>query len=240
MKTGSLQRSLLLLLALLAFIAFLRLGFWQLDRARYKDSLTEALDTARSHEPERVATITELAGLERYFPVRVEGRFDRHTLLLDNRIRDGRVGVEVISPLRLSDAGGWLLVNRGWLPLPPDRTLPEIETPEEVLVIEGMLDHWPAVGVQMGNYPELGQYPVILVPWLDQARVEGMLGDMVSERMLLLSPESAFGYSRDWQIRSMPGSRHRGYAVQWFGLAAALVVITLILMLRNLRRPNHE
>ena len=44
------------------------------------------------------------------------------TVLLDNRIHAGRVGYEVVMPLRLGDSRMHVLVNRGWIAGTGDRT----------------------------------------------------------------------------------------------------------------------
>ena len=48
--------------------------------------------------------------------------------------------------------------------------------------------------------------------------------------MLRLDPALSLGYARDLDVLSgaMPPEHHRGYAVQWFAMAAALLIATLI------------
>ncbi len=45
------------------------------------------------------------------------------------------------------------------------------------------------------------------------------------------------GYVRTWSPPGFPPMRHIGYAVQWFALALALLVIYLV---TNLRQGRHE
>ena len=47
----------------------------------------------------------------------------------------------------------------------------------------------------------------------------------VIDGLLLLDENAAGGFPRDWHSLGLPPSRHYGYAVQWFALAAALTVI---------------
>ena len=56
--------------------------------------------------------------------------------------------------------------------------------------------------------------------------------------MLKLDPASPLGYTRDLDIlpNTLPPERHLGYAVQWFGLALAVLVTALVLSLRRGRR----
>src|SRR5687768_2143218 len=55
----------------------------------------------------------------------VRGQFlHQHTLLLDNRLRQGRPGYEVLTPLALEDGRTHVLVNRGWVAAGASRDTP--------------------------------------------------------------------------------------------------------------------
>ena len=48
--------------------------------------------------------------------------------------------------------------------------------------------------------------------------------------LLLVSHNASFGYLRDWKPNVMAPEKHQAYAVQWFSVAiACLVVFTLLL-----------
>ena len=62
------------------------------------------------------------------------------------------------------------------------------------------------------------------------------LGYPLAAWLVVLDPAAPHGYVREWKI--VPGltpDRHRGYAFQWFALAAALFAIWMIV---NLKRPR--
>ena len=65
----------------------------------------------------------------------------------------------------------------------------------------------------------------------------------LAPRILKLDPAQALGpgpaYARDLDIlpNTLPPERHLGYAVQWFGLALAVLVTALVLTFRKTRRP---
>jgi len=52
--------------------------------------------------------------------------------------------------------------------------------------------------------------------------------------VLRLAPESEHGYRRDWTTVAFGPERHLGYAVQWFALAAAMLVILIILVRKKI------
>jgi cytochrome oxidase assembly protein ShyY1 len=51
----------------------------------------------------------------------------------------------------------------------------------------------------------------------------------------LLDPAIPLGYARDLDVlpNTLPPERHLGYAVQWFGLALAVLVTALVLTFRK-------
>jgi len=53
--------------------------------------------------------------------------------------------------------------------------------------------------------------------------------------ILLLDSEQQDGYVRDWNTLPFGPERNVGYAVQWFGLAVALLIIYLVVNTRKAR-----
>ena len=86
------------------------LGWWQLERAETKSRFESAyLDqiSALAYEPGPTA--------EDFARLKLSGRYDGDRyFLLDNAIRRGQAGYEVLHPLLL-DTGERGLVNRGWV-----------------------------------------------------------------------------------------------------------------------------
>ncbi len=116
----------LVVLALLPVLV--TLGFWQLGRGEQKRELLASYAERRVAEP---LTLDELqaANDPAFRRVQLHGRFDAaHSLLLDNRMHEGKVGVELLQPFLDQASGQWLLLNRGWLPWPDRRTPPAFNT----------------------------------------------------------------------------------------------------------------
>lgn len=117
----------LVVLALLP--GLIALGCWQLRRADEKRAL---LDTYTERQIEAPAAAAQLRQLPdpAFYPVHLYGSFDaEHSLLLDNQMRDGKPGVELLQPFHDQASGQWLLVNRGWLPWPDRRVPVRFDTP---------------------------------------------------------------------------------------------------------------
>ena len=214
-------------------LAFLGLGRWQLERADYKRA--------------RLAAFAHAAFIERLDPavtappfarVRLQGSFDpeRH-LLVDNQVLRGRAGVHVLTPFHPAVGGVTILVNRGWLPMPPDRSaLPAVPTPAGTLWIRGHLEALRKPGVMLGapDQPKPGQWPQLLT-YPDMNEIEKALGTTLYPQVLYLDADSPGGFQgRDWQPVTMGPERHTAYAVLWFALALTGLAAWTVL---SLRRP---
>ena len=230
----------LLMLALL-----LSAGFWQLRRAEEKRAV--AVEQAyRADKPVLILEpdITATASLERWRHrlARVRGsyRSDRQ-YLLDNRTHRHAAGYHVLTLLRLQDSDVHLLVNRGWLPVGPDRRqLPEISVGEHASTQDGMIVAPPASGLVLGESGyEDSRWPRV-VQHLDLDRIQAQLGKPLLPFVLRLAPDADFGYAREWHVRiGLSPERHVGYAVQWFALAAALVALSLWVAVKRQPEEHH-
>jgi cytochrome oxidase assembly protein ShyY1 len=172
------------------------------------------------------------------------GRFPAlPTLLLDNQRRGDAVGVHVFAIFQ-PDHGEALLVDLGWLPLQGDRKLPDVRLPAGEQTVAGLLTPPPSPGFALGPaYVEKDPPgPAAGRRWLltrvDLDALSKGLRLQLSPRVLRLDPALPIGYTRDLDVlpNTLPPERHRGYALQWFGLALAMVVITLLLGFRRQRK----
>lgn len=209
----------LLVLALLPLL--IGLGCWQLQRAEDKRALLDE-QAAQARAPALSLVELESAGRPAFRRVRLAGHFDgRHSLLLDNRQRDGRVGVELLQPFFDRASGRWVLLNRGWLPWPDRRTPPAFETPDGELQLLATLYRPPGSSFLLGAGAPGEGWPR-LVNAVDAAGLWRELGRAGLADELRLQPGPA-SYLGDWPLVSMGPEKHLGYAVQWFALAATLL-----------------
>jgi len=205
----------------------LALGNWQLTRAAEKEQALELLDARRKAPPASLAEFgTQDAAKLDARRVLLRGRYlPEKSFLLDNRVLDGRVGYELLMPFADS-AGTTVFVNRGWLQARSTRDkLPEITTPSGTLELLGELyvtsgdartelfatDGWPSV-VQAVDVPALS------------ARA----GVQAFPHVVRLAPEQPGVTPANWPRVNMNPDRHRAYAMQWFLMAIALLIIFVI------------
>ena len=210
------------------------LGFWQLSRADEKRVLLAEFEARRQADPVAVTDLERLADLA-HVRIRLQGQFDAgHSLLLDNRVRGGQVGVELLQPFYDQPSGLWLLVNRGWLPWPDRRQAPRYSTPEQPLELVARVYVPPGSTFQLQADPTTSTWPK-LVTALDPERLWRQLGrgGLAYEVRLEAGPAA---YQTQWPLVAMGPEKHTGYAVQWFALAAALFCLYLYFGWHNARQ----
>lgn len=230
------RRALVVLVAAgVGIAAAVSLGNWQLHRAERKLELQAQRDAADRAAAAEV-TAGDLAGLAGRTPLRVKlrGRFvHERTVWLDNRMMDGRAGFFVVTPLRLEGTGIAVLVMRGFVARDPaDRQrLPVIGKPQGEVVVEGIaLAEAPRL-LDLGAGPPPGPLPAI---WqnLDYAAFEHASGYRVARIVVEQTSDSGDGLARHWPRPSTGVEKHRGYAFQWYALAALLAVLAAVAVFR--------
>jgi len=226
------------ILVLLLFPGLVALGFWQLARAEEKRELLAA------HQARQQAAAVSLDELEQqpnpaYQRVQLQGFFDaRHPLLLDNRTRAGKAGVEVLQPFYDQASGLWLLLNRGWLPWPDRRTPPVFATPDTPLRLQATIYVPLGEALHLQATAETASWPRLVTEVKPDALWQQLgRGGLSYEVRLQPGPAS---FQADWPVVAMSPDKHLGYAVQWFALAAALLGLFIYLGLSNARETRHE
>jgi surfeit locus 1 family protein len=227
-------------LTIVLIAALLGLGRWQLRRADAK----RALDDMFAAGADATQTIDrETQPLPRYQHIEASGAYDSaRQVLIDNMSSgQGRAGYYVITPFALR-GGGWILVNRGWVPLGASRAdKPQVAVPQGPRELRGRTDDLPRAGLQLGPLAPLAPpYPVV-ASFPTHAEIAGLLHERAWSRaaaVVLLDPGEPDGYLRQWQAPGFPPMRHVAYAVQWFGLALTLAVIYVVTNVR--RAPSVD
>jgi len=201
------------------------LGRWQLHRAAEKQALWDAF--ARGASAPIALPVTPAP---RYSRVRVTGHYlPERQFLLDNMVHAGVAGYRVLTVLARDD-GPPVLIDRGWVALGASRSqLPDISVGDEERSITGRVDETPRAGAtlpapQSVSWPRVLNYPPMLV-------MEHALGRPLYPQIILLDPDQADGYLRDWHAPGFPPARHLGYAATWFAMAVTLLILYLYLSL---------
>jgi surfeit locus 1 family protein len=222
--------------ATIAFCALtVSLGLWQTRRASEKEALQARLERLGAERP--LALPARLIAPDDYALRHVVARgvyADRFTILLDNRVHRGRAGFHVVSPLLITGGNVHVLVNRGWIAAGRTRAeLPEAPTPAGEQTVEGLAT------VPTGRVYELAANTVEGPVWqnlpLERYRAWSKLE--LQPIVIQQTNDAGDGLVREWDRPDAGADRHRGYALQWFALAALAVVLYVVL---NLKRPANR
>ena len=230
--------------AVLAIAAFSWLGVWQLDRAGEKERRGGTFASRTSDAPillnERLsATLSEFEPeWWRYRRVEVSGEpLGTRQYLLDNRTRSGVAGYHVYVPMLVTGPERLVLVNRGWTETGPSRDhRPDVSLGTTDLVVSGIVDY-PRRTLLLGDdgYAQ-STWPKV-VQRLDLEKTARDLGRKVLPFVVLMDAELPHGFVREWTpYLGIGPSRHRGYAFQWFSLAATVAVVWIVVKVRGVLR----
>ena len=222
--------------AALGFLLLLGLGFWQIERLGWKEALIAQRNEALGASPVAPPENLEDARALEFHPVHVSGRFlNGDEMPVAAISRRGEAGFHVVTPFRLEN-GEILLIDRGFVPV-------RLKSPEsrKAGLIEG-----EATVTGLLRVPSL---PGPFVPANDLARNTWFTVDipaMAKARGI----ENALPFYLDADAAPVPGgypvgaqtetdlpNSHLQYAITWFALAAGLVGVYILFVIRRLREP---
>lgn len=211
--------------AVLATLATLSLGQWQLNRAAEKRAIQEqrdqqgersALDNAAF-----MALSTPLEELHR--PVQLKGHWlADQTVFLDNRQMNAKPGLYVITPLKIEGSSAVVVVQRGWIARNfEDRTqLPKVRTLTGTVVVEGRIAPPPSKLYELGG-PDSG----VIRQNLDLSLFSTETGLPLLSMSIQQSGAASDGLLREWPVVGTGVEKHYGYAFQWFALSALIALL---------------
>ena len=240
------------------FCVFISLGFWQLDRAAQKVEMLSALDEKRNQRPiEHVKDVGELVEDIDGTPVRLRGEYlSERAILLDNVVLGGKVGFDLLVWFREAETNRLFLVNRGFIAMGRTRA----EVPQMPLIkaeTDSLTGHIYArrydepsllAPVSIGSEDDLVAKSQ-RVRIAQQAAPEFLAaGDfsisadfnVVYPYLIRLTLDDPNGLPRNWILANIMPEKHTGYAIQWFLMAFAIVVLFVRLALKNESTKNEK
>lgn len=228
----------LILLFIVFFPLLISLGLWQLDRAEEKRQLQRNFLLAK----QKPAIQWDSHNLENYRLISETGYFDQKRYwLLDNRVNNGKVGFDVIMSFTSRDKT--LFVNRGWVQGDISRkSLPVFDTPKGLVKIIGRV----YLPLNQKKLSRPSQWPKIMGS-MDLEAMSLELSVASPGGVVRLQGDSQGALITGWPEVNVSVEKHQGYAVQWFAMAVALLVLLLnassniaLLIHRAVTQRNHK
>ena len=204
----------------------LSLGFWQLDRAEEKAALIDRLEARRTIPaitPQSALRLPEEELADRQ--VVMDARFTPNRfVLLDNRLRGGKFGYEVVAFAQVDQLA--VALNLGWVRGDPSRqTRPDVVLPNGVQTVSGRLYQPSGDAFMLGENRLPAEFPGVvqqltLSAWQDE--LQSRLEHPVFPLEIRVDEFESVAFDATWAIVNQTPAKHQGYAVQWFTMAAAL------------------
>lgn len=217
-------KSKILIFAIIFVPITISLGFWQLDRAQEKKEIIANYDKLLTSEPINLNTKSIYKNWQ---PVTTMGRFKDTLIFEDNAILSGRAGFKIYHLFENGD-GSYMFVHRGFIERNMIKNnLPLIDTPKGKQSLKGSvlikqdnsfvqdIEESDARIIQEFNIERLiNKFPILkdryLHPFLFNLDIRDKNKFLAIEKPV-----------------NMAASKHIGYAIQWFGLCIALIILTI-------------
>ncbi|SDK15707.1 Cytochrome oxidase assembly protein ShyY1 [Ferrimonas sediminum] len=219
------------LITLAVFCALVKLGWWQLQRADTKQQLQQQLQqrAQRTLSWSQVQATADVAGFGLTVSVQPQAL---PPLLLDNRTLNGQVGYQWLQPVVVGAEAPLLLLDLGFVAAGLSRNqLPALPELPATLPVSGRLYRPGHNPLSTQAHGEPGAK--IRIQAVNFEEIEQMLRQPLLPYLLFVDQPAEIGFIRHWRPISMSPDKHKGYAVQWFGLATAWLVIVYLLWRRQ-------
>ncbi len=204
---------------------FIHLGLWQAGKGERAAAAREQHAARAQLGPVSVGAALLDTEHTQDAPITATGTYEpKGSFYVDNRQDGGRPGLHLVTPLKIDGSDTRILVNRGWIGWGNTRDqLPRVDTPTGKVTVTGVaaVPSTKAFFLMPDRpeaWPELWQR-------LDLARYTSQSAHPVQPVVLLqTSDDGGPALVRKWPPPEDRASMHQSYALQWFGMAIALVV----------------
>lgn len=231
---------------LLLLAVLIKLGIWQWDKGQIKKELIHNLEVRSQLDAVSLKDALSIENPKKnadYLPVYLKGRpLIDFSIVIDNQKQGRQLGYEIFTLFKADSFKTPILVSRGWLARKDFyEKVPQIPEFKET-VIEGSLYYSKgdnqfvadnAIWEKHQKSYLLGQFDLQTVA--DKLQ---QIGYHSAPFVIRQKAQNDSPFVRQWALIASPPAKHTAYAVQWFGMALALIIIFIV---TNSKRVNrHE
>ncbi|HEV3424409.1 MAG TPA: SURF1 family protein [Paraburkholderia sp.] len=209
------------LLILIVVAVTVRLGFWQRDRAHQKEALQAHITQYENAPAQSIGSAPIALKDIEFHRVRARGSFVADKVVyLDNRPYNDQPGFYVVMPFKLAD-GGYVLVNRGWLPRNVNNrtTIEPYATPSGQIEIEGIARADATRAFELGQGGSAAHQ--LIRQNLDVSSYAAETGLPLQPFVIEQLSDDGDKLVRDWPAPTTDVERNYGYMFQWWAMAVA-------------------
>ena len=198
------------------------LGVWQVNRANEKIEILENYDKLLLSVP-----LVLDNDHKNWQPVKTSGTFEDFIIYEDNAILDGKAGYKIYHLFKNSD-NSYIFIHRGFVERNKIKNnLPEVEVPEGIKNLEGKVlkrtNNAFIQNIQESDSRIIQEFDLSYL----KERHSLLKNKEIYEYLFNLQAENEMKFSAIEKPVNMSSSKHIGYAIQWFGLCAALIILTI-------------
>ena len=225
---------------IVAFICFIQLGFWQLERASEKNNINSNYTLRQDDTLINLNNTNSINNKEALLWRRAEvnGSFlNKKNIILDNQIFNQIAGFNILTPFLIKDSNYVVLINRGWHPNLASRDLiPDIQNLEGIKALKGHIAKFPFSGISLGqDNIETLNASVFRMQRLDFDKLKYFLTFNLLPYMIYIDPLIDKGNYNTFKLPAPDSEKNYGYAFQWFAFAFTLLIIFIKI---GIRRKN--
>ena len=217
-------KSKILIFAVIFVPITISLGLWQIERANEKKVIISNYDKLLVSTP---IALQKEQPLENWQPIETVGAYQDLVVYEDNAINSGKAGFKVYHLFQNGD-GTFIFVHRGFIERNLIKNnLPRIDTPVGKKNIKGT-----TLFKQNNTF-------VKNIEESDIRIIQEFNTSVLIERFPILKDRYLHPFLFNLDVRdadkfqtiekpvNMTATKHIGYAIQWFGLCAALIILTI-------------
>ena len=205
------------------------LGTWQLERLEWKRELIAQIEQEFAKDAAQIPLSAEDFKLTSGFKRgTIEGVFDHgKEVMMQGRLRDGKLGYDILTPFLPEGAQNYILVNRGWVPIERERKPQDvIAWPEGKTKLVGMLRLPPASNMfTPENKPENKEW---------YSMTPGIAADL--HKIVVMGPMILYAegeikpalYPAPHNAVMNLSNNHLQYAIFWYVMAGAMVMVYVL------------
>ena len=217
-------KSKILIFAIIFVPITISLGLWQIERANEKKVIISNYDKLLVSTP---IALQKEQPLENWQPIETVGAYQDLVIYEDNAINSSKAGFKVYHLFQNGD-GTFIFVHRGFIERNLIKNnLPRIDTPDGKKNIKGT-----TLFKQKNTF-------VKNIEESDIRIIQEFNTSVLIERFPILKDRYLHPFLFNLDVRdadkfqpiekpvNMTATKHIGYAIQWFGLCAALIILTI-------------
>lgn len=224
-----------------AVLILIALGVWQVQRLHWKEGLIAQRDAAVAAPPIAPPQSFDAARSLEFHHIVAEGVFrNDKELYLAASSDSGEAGYQVVTPLVMSD-GRTMFVNRGFVPSelkdPSKRAAGELTGTQRVVGLLRLPSQTKPSFFLPDNRPDLNLWFWVDLPAM--AKAAGV-ADPVPFYVDADKTPNPGGWPKGGITRLDLPNDHLQYAITWFSLAVALIVIYVLYHRRDASSENEQ